>query len=43
MEISADAYQNEPARYPSLYVVDLKAESASVTDSYGDQPSQRVA
>jgi mannose-6-phosphate isomerase-like protein (cupin superfamily) len=34
MNISGDAYMNEPVRYPALHVVDLEAEGASVTDSY---------
>ena len=42
MEISAEAYQNEPARYPSLHVVDLKAESAMVTESYRNMVINRV-
>ncbi len=28
MDISADAYMNEPVRYPALHVVDLEAEGA---------------
>lgn len=34
MDVSADAYMNEPVRYPALHLVDLVAEGAKVTDSY---------
>jgi mannose-6-phosphate isomerase-like protein (cupin superfamily) len=42
MEISADAYINEPVRYPPFHVVDLKAEGAKVTDSYCNMVINRV-
>src|SRR4029453_4257140 len=42
MEISGDAYQTGPAPFPSLHVGDLKAESASVTDSYRNMVINRV-
>ena len=42
MDISADAYINEPVRFPALHVVDLKAEGAKVTDSYRNMVINRV-
>ena len=42
MDISADAYMNEPVRYPALHVVDLEAEGAKVTDSYRNMVVSRV-
>jgi mannose-6-phosphate isomerase-like protein (cupin superfamily) len=34
MEKAAEAYANEPVRYPALHVVDLAAEGAAVTEPY---------
>jgi mannose-6-phosphate isomerase-like protein (cupin superfamily) len=34
MDISADAYVNEPVRYPALQVVNLEEEGAKVRDHY---------
>ena len=42
MKISPDAYQNEPIRYRSLQVVDLKRESGEITDSYRNQVISQV-
>ena len=42
MDVSADAYMNEPVRYPALQVVDLKEEGANVTDSYRNMVINRV-
>jgi mannose-6-phosphate isomerase-like protein (cupin superfamily) len=42
MDISADAYTNEPVRYPPFHVVDLKAEGAKVTESYRNMVINRV-
>jgi mannose-6-phosphate isomerase-like protein (cupin superfamily) len=42
MEVSADAYKNEPVKYPALYVTNLKAEGGRVTDSYRNQVINRV-
>lgn len=42
MDISADAYMNEPVRYPALHVVDLKEEGARVADSYRNMVINRV-
>ena len=42
MDISSDAYQNEPVRYPALTVVDLKAEGAKVEESYRNMVINRV-
>lgn len=42
MDISADAYMNEPVRYPALHVVDLEAEGAKVTDSYRNMVINQV-
>ncbi|HEV8158580.1 MAG TPA: cupin domain-containing protein [Pyrinomonadaceae bacterium] len=42
MDISADAYINEPVLFPALHVVDLKAEGAKVTDSYRNMVINRV-
>jgi len=42
MDISADAYMNEPVRYPALHVVDLETEGAKVTDSYRNIVINRV-
>jgi mannose-6-phosphate isomerase-like protein (cupin superfamily) len=42
MEISANAYMNEPVRYPALHVVDLGAEGAKVTASYRNMVINRI-
>ncbi len=42
MNVSADAYMNEPVQYPALHVVDLAVESAQVTDSYRNTVINRV-
>lgn len=42
MNISADAYMNEPVRYPAFHIVDLKEEGAQVTDSYRNMVINRV-
>ena|SRR5437870_9327948 len=42
MNISADAYMNEPVRYPALHIVDLEAEGASVSDPYRNLVINRV-
>ena len=42
MNVSADAYMNEPVQYPALHVVDLVAEGAKVTDSYRNMVINRV-
>jgi len=42
MNISPDAYMNEPVRYPALQIVDLEAEGAEVTDSYRNIVINRV-
>ena len=42
MEFSADAYTNEPVRYPALHVVNLKDEGAAVTDTYRNMVINRV-
>lgn len=42
MDVSADAYTNEPVRYPALRVVDLKEEGAKVADSYRNTVINRV-
>ncbi len=42
MEISADAYLNEPVRYPALHVVDLQAEGAQVAESYSNTVISQV-
>lgn len=42
MNISADAYMNEPVQYPALHIVDLVAEGAKVTDSYRNMVINRV-
>ena len=34
MDSTAEAYSNEPVRYPALQVIDLAAEGAAITDSY---------
>ena len=42
MEISPETYMNEPVRYPALRVVDLAAESSSITESYHNVVINRV-
>ena len=42
MEASADDYENQPVKYPSLHVTNLKEEGASVADSYRNQVINRV-
>lgn len=42
MNVSTDAYINEPVRYPALQVVDLEAEGAQVTGSYSNTVINRV-
>ena len=42
MDISADAYMNEPVQYPALQVIDLKEEGAKVSDSYRNMVINRV-
>ncbi len=39
---SAEAYANEPVRYPPLVVVDVVAEAKAVTDEYQNQVISRV-
>ena len=39
---SAEAYANEPVRYPPLVVVDIAAEGAAVTDDYRNQVLSQV-
>lgn len=42
MNISVDAYMNEPVRYPALHVVNLKEEGARVTEPYRNMVINRV-
>lgn len=42
MEESADGYKNEPVKYAALHVTNLKAEGASVIESYKNQVINRV-
>lgn len=42
MNISADAYMNEPVRYPALHVANLKEEGARVTEPYRNMVINRV-
>jgi mannose-6-phosphate isomerase-like protein (cupin superfamily) len=42
MDVTADAYMNEPVKYPALHVINLRAEGAGVTDSYKNQVINRV-
>jgi mannose-6-phosphate isomerase-like protein (cupin superfamily) len=42
MEESAEAYKNEPVKYAALNVTNLKAEGASVIESYKNQVINRV-
>jgi mannose-6-phosphate isomerase-like protein (cupin superfamily) len=39
---SAEAYANEPVRYPPLMVVDIGAEAAAITEAYRNQVLSRV-
>ena len=39
---SADAYANEPVRFPPLTVVDIAGEAAAVTETYRNQVLSRV-
>ncbi len=39
---SADAYTNEPVRYPPLTIVDITAEAAAVSDEYRNQVLSQV-
>jgi mannose-6-phosphate isomerase-like protein (cupin superfamily) len=42
MDISADAYMNEPVQYPALEVINLKEEGAKVADPYRNMVINRV-
>src|SRR4029450_5116936 len=42
MNISADAYMNEPVQYPALQVINLKEEGAKVADPYRNMVINRV-
>jgi mannose-6-phosphate isomerase-like protein (cupin superfamily) len=42
MDISADAYMNEPVQYPALHVINLKEEGAKVADPYRNMVINRV-
>jgi mannose-6-phosphate isomerase-like protein (cupin superfamily) len=42
MDSTADAYANEPVRYPAMHVVDLVAEGAAVTEQYRNMVINRV-
>lgn len=42
MDFSADAYMNEPVRYPALQVINLKEEGAKVADAYRNMVINRV-
>lgn len=42
MNISADAYMNEPVQYPALQVINLKEEGAKVADPYRNLVINRV-
>jgi mannose-6-phosphate isomerase-like protein (cupin superfamily) len=42
MNISADAYMNEPVQYPALEVINLKDEGAKVADPYRNTVINRV-
>jgi mannose-6-phosphate isomerase-like protein (cupin superfamily) len=39
---SANAYMNEPVRYPALTIVDIAAEAAAVSDEYRNQVLSQV-
>jgi len=40
--VSADAYMNEPVKYPALCVTNLKEEGANVADSYRNMVINRI-
>jgi mannose-6-phosphate isomerase-like protein (cupin superfamily) len=42
VDVSAEAYKNEPVKYPALHVTNLKEEGARVADSYRNQVINRV-
>ena len=42
MDISADAYMNEPVQYPVLEVINLKEEGTKVADPYRNTVINRV-
>jgi mannose-6-phosphate isomerase-like protein (cupin superfamily) len=42
MDISAEAYMNEPVQYPALHVINLKEEGAKVADPYRNMVINRV-
>jgi mannose-6-phosphate isomerase-like protein (cupin superfamily) len=42
MDVSADAYMNEPVQYPALQIINLKEEGAKVSDSYRNMVINRV-
>jgi mannose-6-phosphate isomerase-like protein (cupin superfamily) len=42
MDISAEAYMNEPVQYPALQVINLKEEGAKVADEYRNMVINRV-
>lgn len=42
MDLTAERYANEPARYSALHVVDLAAEGAAVTEHYRNMVINRV-
>jgi mannose-6-phosphate isomerase-like protein (cupin superfamily) len=42
MDISAEAYMNEPVRYPALHVINLKEEGSKVADPYRNMVINRV-
>ena len=42
MDISADAYMNEPVQYPALEVINLKEEGEKVADPYRNMVINRV-
>ena len=42
MDVSADAYMNEPVQYPALRVINLKEEGAKVADPYRNMVINRV-
>lgn len=42
MDVSADAYMNEPVRYPALQVINLQEEGAKVAAPYRNMVINRV-
>ena len=42
MDSSAEAYMNEPVKYPALHVTNLKEEGAQVTDTYRNMVINQV-